>query len=330
MNKGEKTMKFYPKNKKSSLPPDLLNQLSLIRKEKDFQPKEYLKNKSDLINKYFKQHGLSSAVIALSGGVDSALTLAILNDAKSQKNSPIKKIYPILLPSYSNGATDQDFATTLGKNLCSQLEIEEFKINIEDIQEKLKEKVDETLNISGNTWAEGQLVAYLRTPIIYYITSLLSQEKFSGVICGTTNFDEGKYLGYFGKASDGLVDLQIISDLHKSEVFTLGNYLKLPSEILNRVPQGDMYDGRSDEEVFGASYDFVELYLNFLSWPKSKQLYFMENLNNENLKFFKEKQKNIEDLHRYNKHKYLGASPAVHLDIFNLSIPNGWRTFNYE
>ncbi len=37
---------------------------------------------------------------------------------------------------------------------------------------------------------------------------------------GTGNQDEDGYLGYFCKAGDGCVDIQLIADLHKSEVWT--------------------------------------------------------------------------------------------------------------
>ena len=54
---------------------------------------------------------------------------------------------------------------------------------------------------------------------------------------GTTNRDEGAYLGFFGKASDGMVDLQPISDLHKSEVRALATRLGVPAEIVEAAPR---------------------------------------------------------------------------------------------
>ncbi|WP_258957573.1 hypothetical protein [Legionella sainthelensi] len=42
------------------------------------------------------------------------------------------------------------------------------------------------------------------------------------------NRDEGSYVGFFGKASDAMVDIQLISDLHKSEVKKLALFLNIP------------------------------------------------------------------------------------------------------
>jgi len=39
---------------------------------------------------------------------------------------------------------------------------------------------------------------------------------------------------------------------------------------------------------------------------------------------------NLENLHNYNKHKYLGCSRAVHLDILESKVKGGWKYYNYE
>lgn len=60
---------------------------------------------------------------------------------------------------------------------------------------------------------------------------------------GTGNHDEDGYLGYFCKAGDGVVDVQLISDLHKSEVFKVGAELGVPESILRSPPSADLWDG---------------------------------------------------------------------------------------
>ena len=77
---------------------------------------------------------------------------------------------------------------------------------------------------------------------LYSITAMLTTYNMRSVIVGTTNRDEGLYLGYIGKASDGMVDLQPISDLHKSQVRLVAKYLDVPQSILDVTPTGDMFD----------------------------------------------------------------------------------------
>ena len=88
-----------------------------------------------------------------------------------------------------------------------------------------------------------------------------------------------------------------------------------------------MYDSRTDETVFGASYDFVELYLNYLNMEESEKEKILNNLNEESRKQFDLYSKNLENLHRYNLHKYMSKSPAIHLDLWDSSVKGGWDNY---
>ena len=88
---------------------------------------------------------------------------------------------------------------------------------------------------------------------------------------------------------------------------------------MKATPTGDMFDGRCDEEVFGAPYDFVELYLGYLRGDVDLKL------SMEAQKQFDLYATNLENLHRYNAHKYKVGSPAVHLDLYQGGVPGGWR-----
>ena len=54
-------------------------------------------------------------------------------------------------------------------------------------------------------------------------------QGFPCCVMGTGNFDEDGYLLYFCKAGDGVVDVQLIADLHKSEVFSVGRHVGVPA-----------------------------------------------------------------------------------------------------
>jgi NAD+ synthase (glutamine-hydrolysing) len=51
----------------------------------------------------------------------------------------------------------------------------------------------------------------IRTPALYGAAALLQTHGYRSVVVGTTNRDEGSYLGFFGKASGGMVDLLRVS-----------------------------------------------------------------------------------------------------------------------
>lgn len=319
-------MKVYNLQTHKKLNPALMNSLYQIRRARHFVETDYLNEKISKLNQYMQRFNLKSCVVAVSGGIDSAVTLGIVHKASQVKDSPIQKIAAVSLPIFSEaGATNQDVTLERGREIANSFGLPLTKINLTQSHKDMKQAVDKSFGVVGQGWATGQLVAYTRTPALYYITSLLAEMGLPGIVCGTTNRDEGAYLGYFGKASDGMVDIQVISDIHKSEVYKLAKILGVPKCVTNAVPTGDMYDGRIDEEVFGATYAFVELYINYLALEDKSE--FDKNKAEWPIlarRQFNELSKRIEKLHNYNIHKYLVGSPSVHLDIYERAVPGGW------
>ncbi len=321
-------MKVYNEQSDKNLSEQLKEIQKEIRKKRNFNPKEYIEQKSNLLNEYMNKYGLKACVIAISGGIDSAVVLGIVKKASEQTNSPIKKIMPMLLPILkSTGVTNQNEATNRGKELCEKLDLKPYIIDLTSVNNEIRKSLEPVIEIKGEDWAIGQLGPYSRTPVLYYTTSLLNQEGFGAIICGTTNKDEGAYLGYVGKASDGMVDVQVISDIHKSEVYQVARELGIPKSIIEAIPSGDMYDSRTDETVFGASYDFVELYLNYLNMEDSEKEKLISSLDEKSKEQFDFYAKNLENLHKYNLHKYMAKSPAVHLDLYDSSVKGGWDSY---
>lgn len=306
----------------------LFDELARLRVGRGFDVKVYVDMKVEKIKDYFEEYGLDSAIVALSGGVDSAVVYALLKKVQESYGDVLKNVIPLTLPVYeTSGVTNQVDTRNRAKELTDAFGDGLFEIDLSVPHIELCERIENVVDISGGDWARGQVASYLRTPAYYYVASLYMQDGNRPVFCGTTNRDEGAYLGYFGKASDGMVDLQLISDIHKSEVFEVARYLGVVDVILDAIPTGDMYDNRSDEEVFGAPYDFVELYLLLKEIDQLDT--YRSKLGGEDLVAFDVFRKNVEDLHRFNKHKYLGCSPAVHLDVIDARIKGGWKYFVY-
>ena len=328
-------MKYYGHGE-VNLTEGLEKLLQETRKIRAFEPKKYLEDKKELFLDYIEKYGITHTVVALSGGVDSSLVYAMLNYFKAE-STQLKDVVGICLPAYENsGVTNQTELVKKVEKLMNQFGYDYKEYNMTPVVSAIDTQFKENHSDlwTKDDWALGQVVSYARTPVYYYITSLLSAKGFRSVVVGTTNKSEGAYLGYFGKASDGLVDIQLISDLFKNEVYELAVYLNVPIEILQATPTGDMYDNRSDEEVFGTSYEFVEIYTYFLEnikgdFKKEKEFYMKIN---DSLDTFLKNKDTLEDLHSYNGHKYLGHSPAVHMDIIlgTENIQNGWKYYNHK
>ena len=313
-------MKVYQSNSTKSLSDSLNSELVKYRQRRGFECDVYLRAKTAVLSSYMNSHNIKNIIISLSGGVDSALVAAMLKSMSDELGT--FKVYGITSPSIGFAVRNQDRALVYAKKQASKLNIPLKIVNIGEISSIMDNEFGE---FNSSDWAKGQLVPYMRTPLNYYYSTLLNDTLGRTVICGTTNRDEGAYLGYVGKASDYIVDIQLISDLHKSEVYKLAKHLGVIDEILNVEPDGDMYDGRTDVEVFGTPYDFVELYLNYMN----SNISYKAHLDADD--DFRKYKANIENLHSYNLHKYLIGSPAVHMDVMNSGVSGGWSLdFEYD
>ena len=310
------------------LPVGLRASLEQLRERRRFDVDRCIAAKVAIINSYLGRSGVSGCVVGVSGGVDSAVTLALLRRAADLPGSPIRRLVAVLAPIFSRrGATNQQIALERGREVAAAFSAERAEVDLTASQRAVKDAVDHGLGITGDPWSSGQLVSTIRTPALYYVTSLLTQEGDLAVLCGTTNRDEGAYLGFFGKASDGMVDLQVISDLHKSEVYALAERLGVPESVRVAVPTGDTYDGRVDEAMIGAPYDFVELYTGLLALeddePGSRRA-LEAGWDAADRAAFNGWAEAVEQLHRHNHHKYISGASAIHLDVYERHVPGGW------
>lgn len=303
----------------------LVQVLQNFRRQRAFQASAYLEARLRLSNDYFRATGVRGCVVGVSGGVDSAVVLALMERARQQPGSPLRRVVPALIPMFVEaGATNQDVALQRGRLVAAAVGLQEAVVDLSQPLAVTKASVDRGYGREGQPWAAGQLVSYLRTPALYYLTALLTEDDCLSVLCGTTNRDEGSYIGFFGKASDGMVDYQPISDLHKSEVRQLARLLGIPSSVVEATPTGDTYDGRPDEQMIGAPYDFLELYEHWLCADRPAL-----ELGPQARQQWNDWAVCLEELHRKNLHKYVVGSVAVHLDILPRAVPGGWRSEVY-
>ena len=80
-----------------------------------------------------------------------------------------------------------------------------------------------------------------------------------GIVVGTGNKVEDYGIGFYTKYGDGGVDIAPIADLYKTEVRELGGYLGVDALIMEAKPtDGLWYDGRTDEDQIGATYEELE------------------------------------------------------------------------
>jgi len=199
--------------------------------------------------KEFIQNNLSgkSAVVGVSGGIDSALVLKLLS-----LSIPRERILAFHLPPGPEGDPDIPLIE------------ENTGVNIKTIS--ISKPVDAFISVlpEGGLRVKGNLMSRIRMCILYYHANLVD-----GLVIGTTNRSE--YLtGYFTKYGDGACDIEPILHLYKTEVRSMARFLGLPERIINKVPSAGLWEGQTDEEEMGMKYE--ELDRNLIAAEKRADL----------------------------------------------------------
>ena len=195
------------------------------------------------IRDYFRRNNIKKAVIGLSGGIDSALSLKLVADAIGNKN-----ITALIMPE--KGLTKLENVKD-AVNLCKELKVSYKIVPINNFLNEFK-KIKEW---KQNKNALINTKARIRAVLLYNYAN-----THNAIVIGTSNKTEIA-LGYFTKYGDGAVDIEVIGDLYKTEVWELAKYLKLPKNIINKTPSAELYHGHTDEEEIGEKYQDIDLML---------------------------------------------------------------------
>jgi NAD+ synthase len=193
---------------------------------------------------YWKS-GCKGIVIGLSGGVDSAVAATFCCRAIGGD-----KVLGLTLPSnVSNPADIKDAAT-----LCKLLGMDHRVISLEPMLEGFKTMPD----FKESRYLLGNLMARIRMTVLYYHAN-----REQRIVCGTSNRSE-YMLGYCTKFGDNAADLQPLLHLYKTEIYEYANELGIPESIIKKAPSAGLWEGQSDEEEIGLSYEKIDTSLQSL------------------------------------------------------------------
>ena len=188
--------------------------------------------------------GMSRAVVALSGGLDSALSCVLAVEALGPEN-----VLAVRLPYKASSRDSLDHAQLL----IDQLGVPSRTIEITDMVEPLF-KLDPQIS----KMRMGNIMARQRMVVIYD-----QSEVFKGLVIGTSNKTE-ILLGYSTLYGDSASAMNPIGDLYKTQVRQLSRALNIPAAILDKPPSADLWEGQTDEGELGFTYEEVDKLLYLL------------------------------------------------------------------
>jgi NAD+ synthetase len=283
-----------------NLNAELNGQLEAIRVARNLNPEKWVDAKATALNDYFRKSCLESAIVSVSGGVDSACVYKILLHAMSQDESPIKKLVAIAQPIESTESIwKRALELPTRANGQTTLNATVLEFDHTPMLNMYMSKLHETIpNSSTNTLARGNFKSAQRTLVNYFAATC-----YRGMVMGTGNKDEDQYLRYFTKAGDGLVDCHVIWELHKSDVFKVSRFLGVPESILSAAPSADLWEDQTDEGELGFTYDAVELVTTVLEKTAADKAAWLEGLSVESRALYEELAAKMKVVHLRNAHK---------------------------
>ncbi len=181
-----------------------------------------------------ERRGIHNAVVALSGGVDSAVTAFLCARALGPAHT-----YAIRMP-YRTSSPDSlaDAQRVIDVLGCHAATID------------ISPAVDGYLQFEPDADARrrGNIMARTRMIVLFD-----QSQKLAALPIGTGNKTE-RLMGYFTWHADDSPPLNPLGDLFKTQVWALARYLGVPREIVDKAPSADLEANQTDEGDMGISY----------------------------------------------------------------------------
>ena len=191
---------------------------------------------------------VKGVVVGVSGGVDSATTLAL-----SVKSLGSSRVFGLILPD-STVTPKEDIDDAI--SLLRRFKVEFHIIDIAPIVDVYKSSIPIYDSEEGpDRIPVGNLRARIRMSLLYYYAN-----KLGYMVAGTGDRSE-ILIGYYTKYGDGGVDILPIGILYKSQVRRLASRLGVPEKIAYKPSSPRLWRGQTAEGELGISYDQVDLVL---------------------------------------------------------------------
>lgn len=204
------------------------------------------------VRDYMDKCGFSSAILGLSGGIDSAVTCCIAVEAIGAEN-----VVAVTMPGpYSSTASIED-SGKLAENLAIRFEVipisPAYEAYIKSLQDHFQGKEPDI--------TEENIQARIRGNILMALSN-----KFGHLVLSTGNKSELAvgYCTLYGDMSGGL---SVIADVPKTMVYELAQYInrdsiRIPQDIINKPPSAELRENQTDQDTL-PPYEALDQILHY-------------------------------------------------------------------
>ncbi len=199
------------------------------------------------IRDYFGKMGFKQAIVASSGGIDSAVTLALAVEALGSSN-----VRAVLMPSQFSTGHSVDDAVQLSKNLKNPYDI----VPIKEIFDQFTTSLKPIFGDLPFSVAEENIQSRTRGNLIMAIAN-----KFNYILLNTSNKSE-LATGYGTLYGDMAGGLGVLGDCYKLQVYALARHINrngeiIPENIITKPPSAELRPGQKDSDSL-PEYDVLD------------------------------------------------------------------------
>lgn len=185
-----------------------------------------------------------AVVYGNSGGKDSALVGILCKLA-------CENTLGVAMPCQSTRNFGEDMEDALA--VARQFHIETVTVDLSDVKAALCQQIAPIQQLDQPSL--GNIAPRLRMTTLYAIA-----QSRHALVAGTGNKCE-RFMGYFTKWGDGACDFNPIADLTVTEIYEFLAYLQAPENIITKAPSAGLFEGQTDEDEMGVTYDEIESYM---------------------------------------------------------------------
>lgn len=213
------------------------------------------------IHDYFQKSGLKKAILGLSGGIDSAVTLVLAEKALGNEN-----IHALILPSKYSSRHSIDDAVKLAKNLDVSYDIIDIQPNFDLYLKELEpffKGIPEDIT-------EENLQSRIRGNLL-----MAYANKFGLVLLNTSNKSESS-VGYGTLYGDMCGGLAVLGDVYKTEVYSLAAYINqfeeiIPQNTITKPPSAELKPNQKDTDSLPPYDELDPLLFQYIEFGKSSR-----------------------------------------------------------
>jgi NAD+ synthase (glutamine-hydrolysing) len=252
------------------------------------------------VRNYFGKLGFKKAILGLSGGIDSAVTIAIAVDALGAEN-----VTGILLPSQFSSDHSVADAEQLAKNLNCNYDLIPIEESFKSIEHSLRNQFKDL----PFGLAEENIQARVRGVILMALSN-----KFGSILLNTSNKSEAA-VGYGTLYGDMNGGISVLGDVYKTEVFELARFINrneevIPENSITKPPSAELRPDQKDSDSL-PDYNILDQilyqYIERRKGPSDlKKMGFDEEIVNRTLKMV-----NTTEYKRYQTPPILRVSPKA-------------------